>query len=176
LKIKFLDVDKEGNRLVVSHRKAVVDAQINDLKVGAVVKGMVMAVKPYGAFVDVGGMSGLLHISQISCDHITDISSVLPVGTEIKCMVISQDTSKGRVALSTKTLEAEPGDMLKNQANVFENAEETAAKYQERIEAERKAREEAAQDVIFGLESVFSDSSEGKDGNAPADAPEQASE
>ena len=72
-------------------------------------------------------------------------------------MVISQDKSKGRVALSTKTLEQEPGDMIKNQEKVFENAEDTAAKYQERIAAERKAREEAAQDVIFGLESVFTD-------------------
>ena len=115
------------------------------------------AVKPYGAFIDVGGISGLLHISQISCDHIADVSSVLPQGSEIKCMVISQDKSKGRVALSTKTLEQEPGDMIKNQEKVFENAEDTAAKYQERIAAERKAREEAAQDVIFGLESVFTE-------------------
>ncbi|KAL1499367.1 hypothetical protein AB1Y20_011574 [Prymnesium parvum] len=158
LEVKFLDVDKEQSRLVVSHRKAIVDSQINDLSVGSVLKGIITAVKPYGAFVDVGGMSGLLHISQISCDHISDISSVLPVGTSIKCMVISQDKAKGRVALSTKTLEPEAGDMIKNQQKVFEQAEETAAKYQQRIEEERKAREEAAKDVIFGLESVFAES------------------
>jgi len=174
LEVKFLDVDKELNRLVVSHRKAIVDSQINNLSVGSVLKGIITAVKPYGAFVDVGGMSGLLHISQISCDHISDVSAVLPVGAEIKCMVISQDKAKGRVALSTKTLEAEAGDMIKNQAKVFENAEETAAKYQERIEAERKAREEAAQDVIFGLESVFADSKPDEAADAPAD--EAASE
>jgi len=157
LKIKFLDVDKEGNRLVASHKKAVVDSTIVDLSVGAVVKGYVTAVKPYGAFIDVGGISGLLHISQISCDHIADVSAVLPQGAEIKCMVISQDKGKGRIALSTKTLEAEPGDMIKDRQKVFDSAEDTAAKYQERIEAERKAREEAAQDAIFGLESVFSE-------------------
>jgi ribosomal protein S1 len=167
LQVKFLDVDKESNRLVVSHRKAIVDSQINELVVGAVLKGIITAVKPYGAFVDVGGMSGLLHISQISCEHISDVNTVLPVGTEIKCMIISQDKGKGRVALSTKTLEQEPGDMLKAPEKVFENAEATAAKYQERIEAERKAREEAAQDVIFGLESVFTESS---DEPAPAEA------
>merc|ERR1712032_1312439 len=120
-------------------------------------QGIITAVKPYGAFVDVGGMSGLLHISQISCDHIGDVGAILPMGTVIKCMVISQDKGKGRVALSTKTLESEPGDMLKNPTKVFEEAEATAARYQERLEAERKAREEAAQDVIFGLESVFAD-------------------
>jgi small subunit ribosomal protein S1 len=163
--LKFLDVDKDQTRLVVSHRKAIVDMQITDLSVGSVLKGVVTAVKPYGAFVDLGGMSGLIHISQISCDHISNVEAVIPVGTELKCMVISQDKGKGRVALSTKTLEQEPGDMIKNQAVVFDNAEATAAKYQERIETERKAREEAAQDVIFGLESVFSEP-------APADDPE----
>ena len=112
------DVDKETSRLVVSHRKAVVDSQIHDLSVGSVLKGVVTAVKPYGAFVDIGGMSGLLHISQISCDHISNVESVIPVGTTIKCMVISQDKGKGRVALSTKTLEQEPGDMIKDQAKV----------------------------------------------------------
>jgi len=157
MKLKFLDVDKEQTRLVVSHRKAVVDTQITDLSVGSILKGVVTAVKPYGAFVDLGGMSGLIHISQISCDHISNVEAVIPVGTELKCMVISQDKGKGRVALSTKTLEQEPGDMIKNQQAVFDNAEATAAKYQERIEAERKAREEAAQDVIFGLESVFAE-------------------
>lgn len=55
-------------------------------------------------------------------------------------------------------------------AQVFENAEDTAAKYQERIAAERKAREEAAQDVIFGLESVFTD---GDSKEAPAAAAEE---
>merc|ERR1719231_1659388 len=157
LEVKFLDVDKESSRLVVSHRKAVVDSQIHDLSVGSVLKGVITAVKPYGAFFDIGGMSGLLHISQISCDHISNVETILPVGTTIKCMVISQDKGKGRVALSTKTLEQEPGDMIKSPEKVFENAEDTAAKYQERIAAERKAREEAAQDVIFGLESVFSE-------------------
>jgi len=157
LKVKFLDVDKENSRLVVSYRKANADNQISDLTVGTVLKGVVTAVKPYGAFVDLGGMSGLIHISQISCDHISNVEAVIPVGTELKCMVISQDKGKGRVALSTKTLEREPGDMIKNQQSVFDNAEATAAMYQERLEAERKAREEAAQDVIFGLESVFAD-------------------
>lgn len=174
LDVKFLDVDKESSRLVVSHRKAIVDVQIAELSVGSVLKGVVTAVKPYGAFVDIGGMSGLLHISQISCDHISNVESVLPVGTAIKCMVISQDKGKGRVALSTKTLEQEPGDMIKDQASVFENAEDTAAKYQERIAAERKAREEAAQDVIFGLESVFTDSSSAGDDAAPAEASDDA--
>merc|ERR1719181_1215308 len=96
LEVKFLDVDKVSNRLVVSHRKAVVDSQIKDLSVGSVLKGIVTAVKPYGAFIDIGGMSGLLHISQISTEHISSVEAIIPVGTTIKCMVISQDKGKGR--------------------------------------------------------------------------------
>merc|ERR1712204_112327 len=111
------------------------------------------------------------HISQISCDHIADVSTVLPQGSEIKCMVISQDKGKGRIALSTKTLEVEPGDMIKDREKVFENAEDTAAKYQERLEMERKAREEAAQDAIFGLESVFSEPTEPTEAAAEDDLP-----
>jgi hypothetical protein len=57
-------------------------------------------------------------------------------------MVISQDKDKGRFSLSTKSLEPEPGDMLKDQAGVFSQAEAMAARYHERLQAENKAREE----------------------------------
>ena len=64
------------------------------------------------------------------------------VGSEIKAMVISQDKDKGRFSLSTKSLEPEPGDMLKDPAGVFSQAEAMAARYHERLQAENKAREE----------------------------------
>ena len=127
----------------MSHRKAVVDSQINDLNVGSVLKGVITAVKPYGAFVDIGGMSGLLHISQISYDRIENLADTLAVGMPIKCMIIDHDKVNGRIALSTKTLEPEPGDMLRNPERVYELAEDTAAKYHARMEAERVAREQA---------------------------------
>ena len=55
----------------------------------------------------------MLHISQISHDHISDVSKVLQEGQEIKAMILTQDKDKGRFSLSTKTLEAEPGDMVR---------------------------------------------------------------
>ena len=64
------------------------------------------------------------------------------MGTEIKAMVLSQDKDKGRFSLSTKALEPEPGDMLKDPAGVFSQAEAMAARYHERLQAENKAREE----------------------------------
>jgi len=151
LPLKFLEVNQEANKLVVSNRRAVVEKQMADLSRGDVVSGIVKALKPYGAFVEVGGMSGLLHISQISYDRIDDLEKVFQPGDKVKCMIIDHDKVNGRIALSTKTLEPEPGDMLKDKGEVFDKADDTAKKYHERMEAERKAREEAAKDIVMGL-------------------------
>jgi len=168
LPLKFLEVNSENNKLVVSNRRAIVETQMNDLSRGDVVDGMIKALKPYGAFVEVGGMSGLLHISQISYDRIDNLEKVFQPGDKVKCMIIDHDKLNGRIALSTKTLEPEPGDMLKDSDRVFEMAEETAAKYHERMEADRKAREEAAKDIVLGLGDVvdtLTDEGEEKSGD-----------
>merc|ERR1712157_265385 len=128
LPLKFLEVNQDNNKLVVSNRKAVVEQQMADLSRGDLVSGLVKALKPYGAFVEVGGMSGLLHISQISYDRIENLENVLQPGMQVKCMIIDHDKVNGRIALSTKTLEPEPGDMLKKSQAVFDMAEETAKK------------------------------------------------
>lgn len=151
LPLKFLEVNEATSKLVVSHRKAVVEQQMADLSRGDLVSGVVKAIKPYGAFVEVGGMSGLLHISQISYDRIDDLEKVLSPGMLVKCMIIDHDKVNGRIALSTKTLEAEPGDMLRDANLVFDNAEATAAAYHARMQAERQAREDAARDIVLGL-------------------------
>ena len=151
LELKFLEVNRENNKLVVSNRKAVVEQQMSDLSRGDVVSGMVKALKPYGAFVEVGGMSGLLHISQISYDRIDDLEKVLQPGMQVKCMIIDHDKVNGRIALSTKTLEPEAGAMLKDPEMVFEKAQETADAYHARMEEQRQAREEAARDIVLGL-------------------------
>ncbi len=151
LPLKFLEVNQETSKLVVSNRKAVVESQMADLSRGDLVTGVVKALKPYGAFVEVGGMSGLLHISQISYDRIEDLERVLQPGMQVKCMIIDHDKVNGRIALSTKTLEPQPGDMLKDPQMVFDRAEETAKAYHAKMEEERKAREDAARDIVLGL-------------------------
>ena len=151
LPLKFLEVNQENNKLVVSNRKAVVEQQMSDLSRGDVVAGLVKALKPYGAFVEVGGMSGLLHISQISHDRIEDLEAVLQPGMQIKCMIIDHDKLNGRIALATKTLEYEPGVILKDPAQVFEKAEETAAAYLQKMEQEKQEREAAAREVVMAL-------------------------
>jgi len=161
LPLKFLEVNEEDNKLVVSNRRAVVEAQMADLSRGDVIDGIVRALKPYGAFVEVGGMSGLLHISQISMDRINDLERVLQPGQKIKCMIIDHDKANGRIALSTKTLEPEPGDMIRDPERVYEQAEETARMYLEKQEAERKKREASAKDIVLGLGDALDDLSVG---------------
>jgi small subunit ribosomal protein S1 len=135
LPLKFLEVDEERNRLVLSHRRALVERKMNRLEVGEVVIGSVRGIKPYGAFIDIGGVSGLLHISEISHDHIDTPHSVFNVNDEVKVMIIDLDAERGRISLSTKQLEPEPGDMIKNREQVYEMAEEMAQKYREMLAA-----------------------------------------
>lgn len=157
LPLKFLEVDSEKNRLVVSHRRAVVEKQMTNLVSGQIVEGVVKGIKPYGAFVDFGGVSGLLHVSQISHDHVADVGAVVKDGMPIKCMIINQDKEKGRISLSTKTLEPEPGDMLRNSQLIFDKAEEMAARYHARLEEERKAAADVADDIVSTLDMASLD-------------------
>jgi len=169
LPLKFLEVNQEENKLVVSNRRAIVEAQMEDLSRGDVIEGLVKALKPYGAFVEVGGMSGLLHISQISMDRIVDLEKVLQPGQKIKCMIIDHDKVNGRIALSTKTLEPEPGDMIRDPERVYQMADETARIYLEKQEAERKKREASAKDIVLGLGDALDDLSVGMEGGDNAD-------
>ncbi|MUL37358.1 30S ribosomal protein S1 [Gloeocapsopsis dulcis] len=138
LPLKFLEVDEDRNRLVLSHRRALVERKMNRLEVGEVVIGTVRGIKPYGAFIDIGGVSGLLHISEISHDHIDTPHSVFNVNDEVKVMIIDLDAERGRISLSTKQLEPEPGDMIKNRDLVYDKAEEMAAKYREQMFAKQQ--------------------------------------
>ncbi|ESW19393.1 hypothetical protein PHAVU_006G121100 [Phaseolus vulgaris] len=165
---KFVEVDEEQSRLVLSHRKAVAESQ-GQLGIGSVVVGSVQSIKPYGAFVDIGGISGLLHVSQISHDRITDIATVLQPGDILKVMILSHDRERGRVSLSTKKLEPSPGDMIRNPKLVFEKAEEMAQTFRQRIaQAEAMAR---ADMLRFQPESGLSLSGDGILGPLSSDLP-----
>lgn len=83
LPLKFVEVDEEQSRLVLSNRKAMADSQAQ-LGIGSVVVGTVQSLKPYGAFIDIGGINGLLHVSQISHDRVSDIATVLQPGDTLK--------------------------------------------------------------------------------------------
>eukprot|EP00475_Leptophrys_vorax_P028929 TRINITY_DN4215_c0_g1_i4.p1 TRINITY_DN4215_c0_g1~~TRINITY_DN4215_c0_g1_i4.p1 ORF type:complete len:274 (+),score=35.46 TRINITY_DN4215_c0_g1_i4:28-822(+) len=159
--LKFLEVDEERTRLVLSNRRAAAASHAQSLQVGDVVVGRVQSLKPYGAFVEIGGVNGLLHISQISHDRVTNVESVLAEGDTLKVMILSFDSDRGRVSLSTKNLEPTPGDMLRNPQLVYDKAEEMARTFKERVAAaEAAARAEEAQlrREGFGLDPVAADS------------------
>ena len=92
-----------------------------------------------------------IQYSKIAKSRIENLENVMQPGMQVKCMIIDHDKVNGRIALSTKTLEPEPGDMLRDSAKVFELAEETAKAYHERMEAERKAREENSKNIVAAL-------------------------
>ena len=106
---KITELDKEKGRLILSHR-AVVEQEkaskkrqvIDNIKEGDVLTGKVQRLASFGAFVDLGGIDGLVHISQVAHEHIDDVSSVLAEGQEVKVKVLSADNANERIALSIK--------------------------------------------------------------------------
>ena len=86
----------------------------------------------------------LLHISEISHDHIDTPHSVFNVNDEVKVMIIDLDAERGRISLSTKQLEPEPGDMVKNPQIVYEKAEEMAERYRQQLAAQNQGQGEAS--------------------------------
>eukprot|EP01025_Chloroclados_australasicus_P037303 TRINITY_DN3804_c2_g1_i2.p1 TRINITY_DN3804_c2_g1~~TRINITY_DN3804_c2_g1_i2.p1 ORF type:complete len:397 (+),score=53.46 TRINITY_DN3804_c2_g1_i2:109-1191(+) len=146
LPVKFLDVDESTGRIMLSARRAAATDSLINYKIGDVVEGVVSKVAPYGAFVEVSpGVVGLLHISQISHDRVSQIEKIVDVGDKLKVMIMSHDRERGRLALSTKKIEPTPGDMLKDPSIVYARAEEMAKLFKIRVAAaEEAAREEEA--------------------------------
>ena len=111
----FIKIDKKRNNIVVS-RKAVLEEQmgadrdsiIGTLSEGAVVKGIIKNITDYGAFVDLGGIDGLLHITDLAWKRIKHPSEVLNVGDEIEAKVLKYDQEKNRVSLGLKQLGDDP--------------------------------------------------------------------
>jgi small subunit ribosomal protein S1 len=139
--VKVLDLDPERKRLILSQRAANPRLTRDAYQIGTVHEGIVQSIQPYGVFLDVGGISGLLHLSQISHSRIESVEGIFKLGDKIKVMVLSQDPVQGRLSLTTKRLEPTHGDMLTNPKLVYEQAEEMAARFRADIEiAEKRMR------------------------------------
>ena len=103
-------------------------ARLKTLKLGQLVDGTVAAFKPYGLHVDIGGYYALLHISWISQVQIEDLTEIFQLRGWVKAIITYLDIEKGRVGISTKELESQPGDMLKDPILVYQNAESMVKK------------------------------------------------
>jgi len=115
IEFKVIKLDRKRNNVVVS-RRAVLEATLGEerkalletLKEGAVVKGIVKNITDYGAFVDLGGIDGLLHITDLAWRRVKHPSEVLAVGDEVEAKVLKFDQEKNRVSLGLKQLGEDP--------------------------------------------------------------------
>ncbi|WP_036126780.1 30S ribosomal protein S1 [Lysinibacillus sphaericus] len=123
LSFKIVELDKDKNRLILSHR-AVVEAEkasqkknvINQIKAGEVLDGKVQRLASFGAFIDLGGIDGLVHISQVSHEHVNDVSEVLAEGQDVKVKVLSVDPENERISLSIKETMPGPWSSIEERA------------------------------------------------------------
>jgi small subunit ribosomal protein S1 len=113
--LKVIEVDPQRRRLVLSERKAIRQWRqeqkakiIKSLKVGEVRKGVVTSLREFGAFVDIGGADGLIHISELAWRRVESPGDVLQIGDEIDTLIIKLDQDSNRIGLSIKRLQPNP--------------------------------------------------------------------
>lgn len=115
LEAKIIELDKNRNNVVLSRRAWLEEAQrelreafLDNLKPGEVRRGTVSSVVNFGAFVDLGGMDGLVHVSELSWKHVDHPSSVVTVGDELEVQVLEVDLDRERISLSLKATQQDP--------------------------------------------------------------------
>jgi len=132
LTVKVVELDREKNRVILSHR-AVVEAEqknkkqqvLDSLQVGAVLEGTVQRLTDFGAFVDIGGIDGLVHISQLSHEHVSKPSDVVSEGQAIKVKVLSVDRDNERISLSVKETLPGPWESITEKLSIGDVVEGT---------------------------------------------------
>lgn len=128
LRGNLIEVDAERNKLVLSQRQMARAAAISELQEGDLVEGKISRIESYGVFVDLKGITGLLHIRQISNQHIESIFNLFRVGESVKAVIIELDEIKKRISLSTKILEEYPGEIIEQKDKLLESADERLEK------------------------------------------------
>ena len=120
---KIVELDKEKNRLILSHRAVIQEEKasqkgevLDNLKEGEVLEGTVQRLATFGAFIDIGGIDGLVHISQLSHDHIEKVSDVLKEGDKVNVKILSIDRDSERISLSIKDTLAGPWEGIEEKA------------------------------------------------------------
>ncbi len=127
LDAKIIELDKNRNNVVLSRRAWLEETQreqredfLTNLKPGEVRRGVVSSVVNFGAFVDLGGMDGLIHVSELSWKHIDHPSAVVAVGDEVEVRVLDVDHDRERISLSLKATQSDPWQEFANAHRVGE--------------------------------------------------------
>ncbi len=115
--LKVIECDPEKERVVFSERAAQAEEGqrkhlLCHLKQGDTVKGVVTNVTSFGAFMDLGGIEGLIHVSELSWGRVQNPSEIIRVGDEVDAVVLQVDEERGRIGLSLKQLEDNPWDFI----------------------------------------------------------------
>src|SRR5581483_11623635 len=133
--VKILEVNRKRNRLIVSQKAAEDEDRarrredlFSRLQVGDEVRGTVSGLTSYGAFVDIGGADGLIHISELSWDRVSRVSDVLNVGETVRVKVIKLDPDNNRISLSLRQLQQDPWERLVETTPVGTVVEATVTK------------------------------------------------
>jgi len=123
LTFKIVELEKEKNRLILSHRAVVEQekgkqkqSRLSAVQVGQIIDGTVQRITDFGAFVDIGGIDGLVHISQLSYDHVDKPSDVVHEGQQVQVKVLSVDRDSERISLSIKETLPGPWSNLSEKA------------------------------------------------------------
>lgn len=111
LQLKVIQVEAERNRLIMSERaarRATRSERLSELKVGSVVTGRVVNITDFGVFVDIGGVDGMVHISNLDHRHVTHPSDVVSIGDEMTVRIDAVDVERERIALNRKATLPDP--------------------------------------------------------------------
>lgn len=132
---KVIELDRARNNVVLSRRAHLEDALaeertefMDNLKEGEVRDGVISSVVNFGAFVDLGGMDGLVHVSELSWQHVNHPGELVKVGDEVKVRVLEVDRDRERISLSIRQTSEDPWDVFSNQYNVGDILEGTVTK------------------------------------------------
>ncbi len=122
LVLKIIELDREQNRLILSERAAIegerVEKLLNELSEGDIRRGRVTNLCDFGAFVDLGGVEGLIYISELSWGHVNHPSEVLNIGDEVEVYVLNVDRERQRIGLSLKRLQPNPWETVEERYQV----------------------------------------------------------
>lgn len=125
LKLKVIDIDRKRNRLILSERLAMREWRrkqkeqlLDSLKEGDVYDGVISSIADFGAFVDLGGADGLIHLSELSWNRVSHPSEVVKVGDKVKVQILTIDTERRRIGLSMRRLAPQPWDVVNNNYEV----------------------------------------------------------
>ena len=121
LKLKVIDIDRKRNRLILSERLAMrewrrqqKDQLLGTLREGLIMEGVISSIADFGAFVDLGGADGLIHLSELSWNRVTHPSEVVKVGERVKVQILTVDADRRRIGLSLRRLAPQPWEIIDN--------------------------------------------------------------